>query len=296
MIVVTTPTGQIGREVVARLLDAGEGSAPVRVIVRDPAALAPRVRERVEVVQGSHADPAVLKEACQGADRVFWLVPPTPGADGADGYFETFTESLREVIASQAVERVVAVSTLGRGVARNAGPISASLAMDEAIAATGVHYRALCPPFLMENLLRHVASMRDEGVWPSALVHDRVIRTCATRDVGATAARLLLDDTWTGNADVPLVGPDELTPDGMARVVSEVLGRPVRVQRLTIADLKAALTRFGASEGWAQGVADMTDAQNVQGFYGAVQPSTPDTAPTGLRQWCEEVLRPAARS
>ncbi|MFH9547950.1 NAD(P)H-binding protein [Streptomyces sp. NPDC017435] len=295
MIVVTTPTGQIGREVLARLLDAGTGSPPVRVIVRDPARLSPENRERVEVVQGSHADPAVLKEACEGADQIFWLVPPTPSADSVTGHFRAFTEPLCEVIRTQGVSRVVAVSTLGRGVAENAGLISAGLAMDEAVAATGVHYRALCPPALMENLLRQTASIRDEGVWTEALAQDRVLRTCATRDIAAEAARLLLDASWTGYQDVPLVGPDELTPEGMARVLSEVLDRPVRVRQITAAEQKAMLTRHGADEAWAQGIADMVDALNSQGFYGAAQPSTPHTAPTGFRQWCEEVLEPAVR-
>lgn len=79
MIVITTPTGQIGRQVLDRLLDAPDGTPPIRVIARDPARLSERARERVDVVRGSHADPAVLKEACAGADRLFWLVPPTPG-------------------------------------------------------------------------------------------------------------------------------------------------------------------------------------------------------------------------
>jgi uncharacterized protein YbjT (DUF2867 family) len=292
MIVITTPTGQIGREVVARLLDAHD-AAPLRVIARDPAALAPAVRERVEVVQGSHADPAVLKEACQGADRVFWLVPPTPGADSVERHFRAFTEPLCEVVEAQGPQRIVAVSSLGRGVARDAGLVSASLAMDEAIMATGVHYRALCPPSLMENELRQVASIRDEGVLSTTLLPDRVLRLCATRDVAAAAARLLLDDSWTGQEDVPLVGPDELTPEGMAGVVAEVLGRPVRVAFVPSARQKERLIRFGASEAWAQGYADMVDAQNAQGFYGVSRPSTPDLAPTGFRQWCEEVLRPA---
>ncbi|WP_069768861.1 NAD(P)H-binding protein [Streptomyces sp. LUP30] len=295
MIVVTTPTGQIGREVLSRLLDADHGATPVRVIARDPARLSPRHRERIEVVPGSHADPAVLKEACEGADRIFWLVPPTPGTDDVEGHFRAFTEPLREVIGTQGVERVVAVSTLGRGVARNAGPISASLAMDEAIAATGVHYRALCPPALMENLLRQTAPIRDEGVWTVALAQDRVLRVCAVRDIAAEAARLLLDASWTGYRDVPLAGPDDLTPEGMARVLAEVLDRPVRVRQITSAEQKAMMTRQGASEAWAQSVADMTDAQNTQGFYGAAQPSTPDTTPTGFRRWCEEVLAPALR-
>ncbi|MFI5824282.1 NAD(P)H-binding protein [Streptomyces rishiriensis] len=295
MIVVTTPTGQIGREVLSRLLDADHGGAPVRVIVRDPARLSPRDRERVEVVAGSHADPAVLKEACEGADRIFWLVPPTPGTGDVEGHFRAFTEPLCDVIGARGVERVVAVSTLGRGVARNAGPISASLAMDEAIAATGAHYRALCPPALMENLLRQTAEIRDEGVWTVALARDRVLRTCAVRDIAAEAARLLLDPSWTGYRDVALAGPDDLTPEGMARVLTEVLERSVRVRQITSAEQKAMMTGQGASEAWARSVADMTDAQNTQGFYGAAQPSTPDTTPTGFRQWCEEVLAPALR-
>ena len=44
MIVVTTPTGNIGRHVVRHLLDAGEA---LRLIVRDPSRLAPDVRDRV---------------------------------------------------------------------------------------------------------------------------------------------------------------------------------------------------------------------------------------------------------
>ncbi|WP_285222760.1 hypothetical protein [Frankia nepalensis] len=37
----------------------------------------------------------------------------------------------------------------------------------------------------------------------------------------------------------------------------------------------------------------MVGALNEQGFYGVVEPSTPDAAPTGFRQWCEDVLRAA---
>ncbi|MEV8022218.1 NAD(P)H-binding protein [Streptomyces sp. NPDC086554] len=293
MIVVTTPTGQIGRQVLDRLLDAPDGAPRIRVIARDPARLSERARERVDVVRGSHADPSVLKEACAGADRLFWLVPPTPQAASVEGHFRDFTEPLREVIGHEGVAHVVGVSTLGRGVAKNAGQISASLAADEAIAAMGAHYRALCPPFLMENLLGQASSIRDTGTLRLALARDRVLRTCATRDIAATAARLLLDTAWAGQADVPLVGPDDLSPEALAQVVSEVIGRPVRAQQTTGADYKAAMVGFGASEAWAQGLADMTDSLNDQGYYGASAPSTPETAPTTFRQWCEDVLKPA---
>ncbi|WP_225635807.1 NAD(P)H-binding protein [Streptomyces solaniscabiei] len=293
MIVITTPTGGIGRQVLDNVLDALEEGTAVRVIARDPGRLTPWVRERVKVFRGSHADPELLGAACDGADRVFWLVPPAPGADSVEGHFRDFTLSLCEVIGRHGVRRVVAVSSLGRGVAKNAGPISASLAMDDRVAATGVHYRALCPPFLMENLLGQAAALRSTGEFRVAYAADRVLRTCATGDIAATAARLLLDDTWTGRADVPLVGPDDLTPEGMAKVMSDVLDRPVRVRETTPAEYEAAALGFGASEDGARGLAAMASAMDTQGFYGSSAPSTQDTAPTGFRRWCEETLRPA---
>ena len=57
MIVITTPTGLIGHQVLDNLLDSGEA---LRVIARDPSALPAGVREHVDVIEGSHGDPAVV--------------------------------------------------------------------------------------------------------------------------------------------------------------------------------------------------------------------------------------------
>ena len=63
MLVITTPTGRIGKQVLALLLDHQD---PIRVIVRDPIRLDSDVRSRVEILQGSHDDPAVLSRALEG--------------------------------------------------------------------------------------------------------------------------------------------------------------------------------------------------------------------------------------
>jgi uncharacterized protein YbjT (DUF2867 family) len=72
MIVVTTPTGRIGSQLVRNLLAAGEA---VRVIARDPARLAPDTRAKVEIVQGSSDDEGVLMRALDGAESMFLVVP-----------------------------------------------------------------------------------------------------------------------------------------------------------------------------------------------------------------------------
>ena len=76
MIVITTPTGQIGHQVLGNLLDSGEA---LRVIDRDPSRIPAGLRQHIEVIEGSHGDPDVVDEAFAGADAVFWLVPPIRG-------------------------------------------------------------------------------------------------------------------------------------------------------------------------------------------------------------------------
>ncbi|WP_026412419.1 NAD(P)H-binding protein [Actinomadura oligospora] len=290
MIVVTAPTGQIGRQVLDILMDA---DAPVRVIARDPARLPARVRENAEVIQGSHSDKDVLAKALTNADSVFWLLPPDLTTPNVEDYFRDFTRPFCEALTETGVARVVAVSTLGRGVAQNAGQISASLAMDEMIKATGVRYRALDLPGFMENMLRNVPSLKVTGVFASPVTPDRKQPTVATRDIAAVAARLLLDPTWEGQEGVPVLGPEDLSADDMARVMTEVLGRPIRFQQISFEEQKATMTGHGRSEAAAQGLIDMVRAIDRDGIYHA-RPRTPEAgSPTSFRQWCEDVLKPA---
>ncbi|MCX5063980.1 NAD(P)H-binding protein [Streptomyces sp. NBC_00461] len=288
MLVITTPTGQIGRQVVDGLLDAEE---PVRVIVRDPARLSPAVRERVEVVEGSHSDPDVVGKAFAGAHAVFWLVAPDPRAESVEGHYVDPTRAACRAIGTLGVKRVVGVSTMGRGIEKNAGHLSASVAKDRMIEDTGVSYRALQPPAFMENLLWQVEAIRNQGsfFWPQPA--DRVLPTVATRDIAAKAVELLRHDSWGGQGGVPVVSPDALSPDGMAQVVSEVLGRQVRYQQVGIEAYRATMLQHGASEAWAQGLADMAVAQNNGAYDEDHRTASP--GPTGFRQWCEEVLKPA---
>jgi uncharacterized protein YbjT (DUF2867 family) len=289
MIVVTTPTGAIGRQVLENILDGGR---PIRVITRDPARLPAQTRNRVEVVQGSHGDSEKVNQAFAGAESVFWVVPPAPHAESVEAAYVDFTRPACDALRRHAVKRVVGVSALGRGVARNAGLVSASLAMDDLIASTGVSYRSLAMPSFMDNLLRQVEPIKTQGMFFLPISADRKLPTCATRDIAAVAASLLLDPSWTGQDSVAVLGPEDLSFSDMAQIMSQVLGKSVRYQQIPSEAYKARLTGFGMSEAMAQGVIDMMAAKNA-GLDNA-EPRTPvSTTPTSFRQWCEDVLKPA---
>ncbi len=287
MIVITTPTGQVGRAVLDQLIEAG---APLRVIARNPERLAESVRAHVTVVTGSHDDPEVLSEALIGADSLFWVVPPNGTAADADAHYEAFTRALVRSLADRPV-RVVAVSSLGRGFTGNAGLLTPAWAMEEAIEATGVPLRTLRLPFFMENVLNQVELIRSQGMWAMANSPGRVLESVATRDAADLAAELLLDRSWTGQEGVPLVG-DALTPNEMADTMFEVLGRRVRLMEITPAHLRSMVVERGASEGWAKGIADTVIAQN-DGVYSVEHVDDRRGAHTSFREWCELVLKPA---
>lgn len=291
MIVVTAPTGQIGRLTLERLLAA---DASVRVIVRDPARLPAATRERVEVVQGSHGDPEVVNEAFAGADALFWLVPADPRSPSVEEAFVGFSRPASQAVKDQGVKRVVNVSALGRGtpVADTAGFVTASLAVDDLFASTGVSLRALAMPSFMENLLRQTELIRTEGRFTMPASGSVKSPTCAVADIAAVAAGLLLDDTWTGVGEVPVLGPEDLSFDEMAQIMSDELQRPVRFQQVSPADVKDRMMEVGMSEPMAQAYMDMAVAKD-SGLDNGVTRTPEGSTPTSFRQWCRDVLKPA---
>src|SRR5262245_66287526 len=72
-IVITTPTGNIGKHALQQLLQAG---ADVSVIVRQPEKLSDSIRGRVKIHQGSITDVGLVAKAFQDAKAALWVTPP----------------------------------------------------------------------------------------------------------------------------------------------------------------------------------------------------------------------------
>src|SRR5690606_1085206 len=134
---------------------------------RDPSRLPAATRARIEVVQGSHGDSAVVNEAFKDADTVFWLCPVDPSAESVMAAYVDFSRPACEAIRAHGVRRVVGISALGRDtpVAASAGYVTASLAMDDLIADTGADFRALTMPSFMDNIARQATLIRDQGTF-----------------------------------------------------------------------------------------------------------------------------------
>lgn len=289
MIVITAPTSTIGSQVLDRIV----GHAELRVVARDASRLPQNVREQVDVVSGSHADPTTIRAALDGADTVFWLVPPDPHADDVVDYYRQFTAPFCNAVAQHKVRRIVYVTSLGRGYPHHVGHLSAALAMDDMIEQTTVAYRALRMPFFMENLLGQLDAIKHGALYLPNDV-ERILLTVATRDIADIAARELSDETWDDQRSVPGVGPDNLSPQQMAAVISDVLERPVHARHVPAEQYRTTMTGYGLSDGFAQGLTDMAQAQD-NGIYDNDAAGATRTATT-FQQGCRDTLRPAVQA
>ena len=289
MIVLTTPTGAIGHQVLENVVSSGQ---KVRVIVRDASKIPANLHGRVEIIEGSHGDADIVNKAFAGADALFWLVPPDFGAVSLEQAYVGFSRPAAEAIKKQGVKRVVIVSAIGRGWHGDAGYVSASVAMDKLIESTGVSCRVLTMPGFMDNTLRQAQPIKNQGMFFGTRDPESKDPYCATRDIAAVAAKWLLDSSWSGQQDVPVLGPEDISCNDMAQILSSVLGKPVRYQQIPFEVLKSQIIERGATEAMAQGMIDMMIAKN-EGLDQTVARTAEGTTPTTFRQWCEEELRPA---
>ena len=289
MIVVTTPTGNIGRHVVQHLLEAGE---PLRAIVRDPAKLPKTVRDRIEIVEGSHHDADVVDRAFRGADAVFWLCPPTPSETPAAATVD-FSRPGAEAMRRHGVRHIVAATTLGRDTEwqEKAGNATGSIHMVDLLRTTGAAVRGLALPAFMDNALQQVFSIR-EGRMFGPIDADKKLPHTATRDTGTAAAQLLRDLSWSGQEDIPVLGPEELSYSDLAAVISEAIGREVRYQQVPFDTFKTQLMERGLTDAFAQGYIDMLRAKNA-GMDNVAPRSSAIIGATSFRQWAEQSLKPA---
>src|SRR5260370_37327696 len=114
----------------------------------------------------------------------------------------------------------------------------------------------------MENSARKAVPIREEGLFFLPFDGDKKMPAAATRDIAATAARLLLDTIWTGVGHAPVLGPEDLSSNDMATIMSDVLGTSIRYQQVSFDTYKAGFVERGMSEAMAQGMTDMACAKN----------------------------------
>ncbi|MET7459685.1 NAD(P)H-binding protein [Nonomuraea sp. NPDC005501] len=262
-ILVTGATGNVGREVVARLAAAG---VSVRTLVRD----ARRAPEGVDAVEGDLAVPATLEPALAGVEAVF-LIWPFLTAEGAPPVLDVLERHIRRVVylsssgvnaagvnaagvnaagvnaagvnASGVNAAGVNASGVGSASGRQTDPINQLHAdMERLITGSGMEWTVLRADTIASNTRGWAAQIRDAGVVrgpeiaPTAVVDPR--------DVAAVAALVLAGGGHMGRTYV-LTGPEVIGRADQVRAIGEAVGRPLRFEKVPVEEARARMLADG---------------------------------------------------
>ncbi|MGV9597120.1 NAD(P)H-binding protein [Streptosporangium sandarakinum] len=204
MIAVSAASGALGRLVIAHLRTRAE----VVAVVRDPG----RAPEGVPVRRGDYDDPASLREAFDGVDRL--LLISSPELDTA----RRIGQHLAAVAAAKdaGVGAVVFTSFLGADTAAT-GLTEAYHATERAVLGSGLPYTILRHPFYGDPFVPRVS-----GGELTASTGGRGLNTAFRSDLAEAAANVLTGEGHLGRA-YDLTGPLWSHPE-----VAAALGVPYR--------------------------------------------------------------------
>ncbi|WP_432145753.1 NAD(P)H-binding protein [Streptomyces sp. bgisy084] len=284
-IAVTTPTGNVGGHVVATLLRAG---VRPRVLLREPARLAPEVRDEVDAVQVDLYDADAVAAATQDIDALFWVDPPTAGADPLTAYARA-TSSVVRAVTDNRIGRVVFQSSVGAEKRHGAGEIDGLAHTETALDAMGVDVTHLRCGYFFTNLELQLDALR-AGTLQVILPLGQTMPWVAPRDIAEVATTRLLSPTWSGRCVQAVHGPADLTWRQVAKILTAATGRKISVERITDDAMRTQLRQAGMTDEAVEAMLGMSTG--LREDFVPEQPRTVrTTTPTTLAAWAYDHLR-----
>jgi NAD(P)H dehydrogenase (quinone) len=231
---VTGASGKLGRLVLDELLQHANPSDIV-ALARDPAALQAYDQKGIEVRRADYDDPASLKAAFSGVDRVLLISGNAVG------------ERERQHGAAIEAAKAAGVSYLAYTSILNAQASKLALAGEHALTEkllekSGLNYDLLRMPWYSENYTGALTPSIEHGAIYGA-TGDGKLSTASRKDLAAAAVGALLKSP--GGKTYELAGDHPWTMQEFAEEVSRQAGKPVQYVNQSESDYAKTLESVG---------------------------------------------------
>ncbi|MGY3605180.1 MULTISPECIES: SDR family oxidoreductase [unclassified Bradyrhizobium] len=254
-IAITGATGQLGRLVIAELLRIAPGAHLVG-IVRDPVAAKDLAERGVELRTANYEDPAAVKAALTGVDKVL-LISSSEIGQRVRQHGHVIDAAKATGVKLLAYTSILHADTSPLGLAEEHRKTEAL------IRASGVPFVFLRNGWYTENYTGNIAAAVEHGAVLGAAGQGR-ISLAARADYAAAAAAVLASRDNQAGQIYELAGDNGCTLADYAAEIARQSGKPVVYRDLPEADYKAALVSIGLPEAFAALLAD-SDAKAANG-------------------------------
>jgi uncharacterized protein YbjT (DUF2867 family) len=288
MYVVLGGSGNTGSIIADFLLAKGQ---KVRVVGRDVGRLQRFVRNGAEAYTADLSDAAALTKAFSGARAAYLLLPPLTSREEQ----ERQSDAIATAVKNSHLRYAVHLSSYGAHVPKGTGPVTGLYSSEQKLNAISdlnvLHLRAA---YFMENNLTAIDMIHGMGLFGHALLPNLKVPMIATRDVGAYAARRLLDLDFSGRQTHELLGERDLSMAEATAVIARGIGKPdLRYEQFSYDQVQQALVQMGFSSKKAAVYIEMFQAINA-GLLAAQEPRSPqNSTPTSFEKFVQDVFAPA---
>lgn len=234
-ILVTAATGQLGRKVVAQLLQRVPADQ-IAVAVRNAAAAADLAATGVQVRVADYEQPAGWDAALAGIERVLLI------SSNAVGQRTAQHRTVIEAAACAGVQLIAYTSVL-RAEGSALGLAGEHRETEALLRASGLPFVLLRNGWYTENLTASLGHELESGVRHGSAGNGRF--ASASREDYAEAAAVVLSSDGHAGKVYELAGDAGYTLDEYVATISRLSGTPVRYQDLPEAEYRTALEQAG---------------------------------------------------
>jgi NAD(P)H dehydrogenase (quinone) len=250
--------GHVGSAVAENLLAQGK---EVRAIVRNPDKAASWKDRGAEIAVADYDDPNALASAFEGTDGVFLMLPPNNAPAPGFPHTHKTLASYHAALLRALPEKAVYLSSIGAEQTSGLGIITSLHLMEQKLGDLPIAHAFLRAGWFMENHVWDVPTAQSEGkIFSNLYPLDRKFPLVATADIGKVGADVLGQE-WTGIRYIEVAGPEQSSPNDLAREFSSALGRKIEA----VAVPRGKWTEFFLGQGMPEGRTE-SRAEMVDGF------------------------------
>ena len=239
MIIVTGANGKLGRTIVEHLLELVPAEG-IGVSVQNPEKARDLEQRGVRVRRGDFDDAASLVHAFEGASQVLIVSAPRLGEQALRQH-QTAIGTAKAVGA----QRILYTSQVAANPASPFAPAPDHAATEEALRASGVAFTSLRNGYYASSAVPLLGNAIETG--EVVAPEDGPVAWTAHDDL-ARAAAITLTKGGLDGITPALTGSEALDLAGVAEIVSEVTGRPIRRVVVSDEEFRSHLLAHGSPE------------------------------------------------
>jgi uncharacterized protein YbjT (DUF2867 family) len=278
MILITGATGTAGGAVLEEMRRSGRSVRAMYRSAKDAAS----VPAGVQAAIADFADKNSMNKALKGVQAMFLVCSPIPR-------LVELENNAIDACVEAGVRHIVLNSALGAGKYDKSFP-SWHYKVEQKLAASPLKYTILRPNGFFQNLVTYSSvTIREQGAFYASQGEARV-SLLDVRDVGAAAARALLEPKAHEGKTYELNGPEALSNSEIAQRISRVAGRAVKYVDIPEDAQRKAMQSAGMPEWQVQALLELQQyyASGKCAESAAVLSQVLGRAPLRLDQYLEE--------